>query len=219
MYAGRYAEADARFREYLADDGGASDSVWRLKHRVLTDVRALVGDAQVRRPEEAQELAERIDIEDPSLSVEAAVDLLRRSLQADALCGAAHNRRMFLSLREGAEGELDLSDALEPAIAAAALHVDDPGAWVNAIRIASDVGADAAVVYDLMRTGVRKAGQAVIDDVLAARTPPMSSEHLALLDRAAQDLADEKHREGFVLRIPAPEGGMTVLEFSPPGDE
>ncbi len=44
----------------------------------------------------------------------------------------------------------------------------------------------------------------------------MSNEHLALLDRAAQDLADDKHHEGFVLRIPAPEGGMTEFAFAPP---
>lgn len=60
MYAGRYADADARFGGYLAGGGTPADSVWRLKHRVLADIRALAGDAQDRRPDEANELAERI---------------------------------------------------------------------------------------------------------------------------------------------------------------
>lgn len=218
-YAGRYAEAYARFSEYLTDGSEPADGVWRLKHRVLNDVRALVGDAQDRRPDEANELAERIDFEDPSLSVEGAVGLVRLSLEADALCGAAHNRRMFLSLRAGPHGESDVSDAIEPAISAAVLHGDDVAAWVNAIRIASDLGVPNNLLYDLMRTGARSGGQAVTDELVAAGTPPRSTEHLALLDLAAQDLADEKHREGFVLRMPGPEGGVTEFEFAPPEGE
>ncbi len=123
---------------------------------------------------------------------------------------------MFLSLREGPQGTLDFTDALEPAISAALPHADEVGAWVNAIRIASDVGVADEVLYDLMRTGVRKAGHRVIDDVIAARTPPMLAEHVALLDRAAQDLADEKHAEGFVLRVPGEGGRMVEFEFAPP---
>lgn len=140
MYDGRYADAEARFREYLADGGEPSDSVWRLKLRILNDVRALVGDAQHRHPDDANELAQRIDVEDPSLTIVDAVDLLHRSLEADALCGTAHNRRMLLSLREGRDGEIDLTGAVEPAICAAVLHAGDVGAWVNAIRMVSGVG-------------------------------------------------------------------------------
>lgn len=216
MLAGRYGDAQVRFAEYLVDDGEPSDCVWRLKHRVLVDVRSLVGDAQDRRPDEAAQLADRIDLEDPSISVKEAFDLLDRAFEADACCGAAHNRRMFLSLREGPDGEPDLSGAIGPAISAAVLHGGDPGAWVNVIRMAADQGEPDDVLYDLMRTGVRSSGQEVIDGVLAASTPPMSGEHLALLDRAEQDLAEEKHREGFVLRMPAPDGDVTEIAFSPP---
>jgi hypothetical protein len=155
-------------------------------------------------------------LEDPSISVKEAFDLLDRAFEADACCGAAHNRRMFLSLREGPDSEPDFSGAIGPAISAAVLHGGDPGAWVNVIRLAADEGEPDDVLYDLMRTGVRSGGQEVIDGVLAASTPSMSEEHLALLDRTEQDLAEEKHREGFVLRMPAPDGDVTEIAFSPP---
>ena len=215
MFAGRYADAHGRFAEYLADGGGPPDAMWRLKLRVLGDLRSLVGDGQDRRPDEAARLADRIDFENPELTVAEALDLLHRALEADACCGAAHNRRMVLSLREGPNGEIDLSDAMEPAIASAVLHHGDADAWVNAIRIAAYENQPDEVLYDLMRTAVRTTGQDVIDGVLAATTPPLSYERLAMLDRAAQELDEERRREGFTMRLPTPEGGVAEFVFSP----
>jgi len=218
MFAGRYRDSDTRFAEYLAGDREPSDCVWRLKHRVVDDVRALVGDTQNRRPDEAVELAERIDFEDDDFSAEEALRILSRALELDACCGVAHNRRMFFGIREDPGGEPDFSDAVQPAISAAVIGNNDPGAWINAIRLAAHSGEPDEVLYDVMRTGIRSGGDEVIDEVLAASTPPMSAEHLAILDRAAQDLADDKHREGFLLRIPAPDGNMEEIAFAPPDD-
>jgi hypothetical protein len=166
-----------------------------------------------RRPAEAARLSDSIDFDNPSLTEAQALDLLDRALEADACCGAAHNRRMFLSLREDENGRPDLSHAVEPAIASAVLHHGDPGAWVNAIRIAAYENHPDDVLYDLMRTAVRTTGQDVIDGVLAATTPPLSAERLAMLDRAAQDLEEQRRREGFTMRFAAPEGRVTELVF------
>jgi len=153
MISGRYADAQSLFEDYLRDGGTERDSIWRLKSRVLEDIRSLVGDVQHRRPMEAAVLADRTDLEDAHLTVDEALRLLNLALEADACCGAAHNRRMFLSLREQPNGELDLKDAVGPAIAAAVLHHGDAGAWVNAIRMAAHEGEPDDVLYDLMRAG------------------------------------------------------------------
>jgi hypothetical protein len=77
--------------------------------------------------------------------------------------------------------------------------------------MASAQGEPDSVVYDLMRCGIFKTGQEVITDVLATETPPLKAEHVQLLDKAAQDIAEQRSAGGFQLRMRSPEG--TVAEF------
>lgn len=218
MLAGRYRDAEHHFAEYLKHADDPADCIWRLKHRVVKDLRSLVGDVQARRPEEAAALADRLDLFDPGLTDELAFGLLQEAIAADACCGGAHNRRMFLSAREGPDGEPDMRGAVEPAISAAVLHRGDPDDWVNAIRVAADAGEPEPVLYDLMRVGVWSGGPEVIQGVAAATTPPLSREQLELLDRVVQDLAAAKREEGFTLRWPTSEGTQEI-PFTPPMEQ
>ena len=214
MFAGRYADAQARFAEFLHDGGAPRDTMWRLKLRVLADLRSLVGDTQGRRPDEANELAELVDFDDPNLTLDQARVLVQQAIDADACSGAAHNRRMFLSFREDATGEIDASDAVGPAIAAAVLHHGDVDAWVNAVTLAAHENEPDPDLYDLMRTAIRTTGDEVIDRLLTA-TPPLDQARVVLLDRAAQDLEEERRNEAFTMRLSSDDGVVTEFEFLP----
>jgi tetratricopeptide (TPR) repeat protein len=219
MFAGRYAQAQDVFAEYLAGRSESPrDGVWRLKHRVLDDLRALVGDQQDRRPDEALELARSVDFENPAITVEHAWATVGQALEADGCCGVAHNRRMFVSFGMGENGEPDATGALEPAISSALLDRGDPAVWLNAVMIAAAAGEPDSVLYDLMRTGVRSAGQEVVDSILSAESPLIGETQLVLLDRGVEDLARERRGEGFVLRMAV---GDEVLElpFAPPKED
>jgi hypothetical protein len=127
---------------------------------------------------------------------------------------ARPHRRMSLALREDENGKPDLSDAVELATASAVLHHRDLGAWLEAIPIAAYENQPGDVLYDVMRTAVRTTGPEVIDGVVAATTPPPGAERLAMLDRAAQDLDDERRREGLTMRVAAAEGRVTERAFA-----
>jgi len=139
----------------------------------------------------------------PSLTESPAPVLVRSALGADACCGAPQPPDVSDPPR-GRDGEPDLSDAVEPAIASAVLHHGLRGAWVEAIRIAAYENQPDDVLHDMMRTAARTTGPEVIDGVVAATAPPPGAERLAMLDRAAQDVEDQRRRDGLSMRVARP---------------
>lgn len=215
MYSGRYEEAQRLFAERVADSVDPADGIWRLKHRVLDAVRATVGDLQDRRPADAQALAEKVDVTDPSLTIDQAWQYIEQALAGDALNGAAWHRMSLLSFKEDDQGEVDLSDVVEPAICAPVLAPWDEGLWINAIRIASAAGEPDEVIYDMARNGIFRAGHGVVAGVIEADTPSLSAKHLQVLDQATQDHSREQQQQGFRLRLRNADGTVDELVFGP----
>ncbi len=216
MFAGRYGEAREAFNEHL--DGTPSDdpaaAPWRLKLRVLDVVRTLVGDMQERRPDDAEETLERLGLLDAGATREEAAPYVQAALAEDALCAAAHLQRTLLSMTEDG-GEVDASGALEPAVCAAVLASFDAALWTLAIRIASAYGT-AELTYDLMRQALFWCDGDVVTGLLAPAPLPLSTEGLALLERAKQDLVDRR-RPGVVVRLRNEDGSIDELTFG--GDD
>lgn len=214
MSSGRYAEAERALSTYLAgSSAGPADAAWRLRRRVLTELRSLVGDEQHRQPDEAEALAQGIPPFDENLDAEQARGDVTHALQLDAMCGEAHHYRTLLSAKEGEAGQLDLSDAIGPAICAAVLSPSEVVCWVMAVGIAIEYGEHANTISDLMHCGIFKTGDEFVNALLASE-PPLTSEHGALLDQAVQDVAEQRRRGGFRMRIRDPGGLVDELIFS-----
>ena len=213
MFAGRYAEAHETFSNYLdhAPSRGPADAPWRLKLRVLDVVRGLVGDSQNRRPDGADETLERIELLDAGATGEEVGAYVQAALDEDALAAGAHHYRALLSMKEEEGAAVDASGALEPAVCAAVLAPSEAGLWTFAIRIASAYGAPD-LTYDLMHEALFLNDGDVVAGLLADTPLPLSSEGLALLEQAKQDVVDRR-QSGFVVRVRNTDGSVDELTF------
>jgi tetratricopeptide (TPR) repeat protein len=136
MFSGRYREAVDRFVE-ATEDGAESHVEWGLKRWFLESLTEWGLEDQVRQTRAAERRSEEIG---ESLAGVGARDTLHEALQLDWLSGL-----VWFNLGVVEERELGNHDAaLFAFIGCGLCQPGDVEAWVNAIIVAANLGADGA---------------------------------------------------------------------------
>ncbi|WP_027006800.1 DUF4365 domain-containing protein [Conexibacter woesei] len=210
LLAGRYAEAEAQFDEYLRTHHGSEDAEWRLKRSIMPLVRASGGDAQERHPERADALAASIDLQDPRLTVEHALATALEALRADACCGEAWFRYMFAE--PAARGVVGWEP--EPTLAAAVLLRYARFAWLNA-AITAEI-AEQDTIEDILQTAYRfeqdEFVRAYTEAIPAEVDVTVRNDRLHMLEQAIARQDELDRRPSFTMRF-SDEDGFSELHF------
>jgi tetratricopeptide (TPR) repeat protein len=216
LFAGRYDEALAMFKQYLAqvDGGDSEDAEWRLKTMLLPTLVSNVAPEQNRQRQRAREQVEPIDfLNGPGMAIGEAEERIKAALDLDACCGWAWFCSSLLSL--GAGGER--AAGVQAAVLAALFNERDLNAWGNAIRLADE--HDEAFVLDLIRVAYRFLGaefEQRILEVVGAVDPAHGEILRRLLEQAVQEKSLTKARAGFTMRYPGQDGKMQEISVQPP---
>lgn len=91
------------------------------------------------------------------------------------------------------------------------VHASDP--CVDAVFRTSRLST-AELIYVLMRAAVRATDRQVVPYLLHT-TPPLDGELPTILDRAVQDLEEERLDEPFTTRLAPHDGDVTEFVFLP----
>jgi tetratricopeptide (TPR) repeat protein len=210
LLAGRYAEAEAQFDDYLKTHDGSEDSEWRLKRSIMPLVRCFGGDVQARDPERADALAAAVDLQDPALTVERALATALEALHADACCGEAWFRYMFAE--PAARGVVGWEP--EPTLAAAVLLRYARFAWLNA-AITAEISGQGPI-GDILQTAYRfeqdEFVKAYTEAIPADIDPAVRNDRLRMLEEAIARQEELDRRPSFTMRF-SDEQGVSELHF------
>jgi len=211
LFAGRYADAEAQFDRYLEDHHGSEDAEWRLKRSIIPLLRRFGGDVQSRDAGRADALAASVDFYDSTLTIEHALATTLEALTADACCGEAWFRYMFVE--PASRGAVEPPP--EPALAAAVLLRYATGAWVNA-ALAADI-AGAETLPDIFQTAYRfeqdEFVRALVESANAEPDLTVRTRRFSLLEEAIARQEELDRRPGFTMRFNNDEGGVDELVF------
>lgn len=213
LFSGRYEEALARFKVYLAREDAVDpdDAEWRLKKSILPELIKVGGAEQDRQPEAACREVEPIDfVNGRDMSQEEAFARIDRALTLDACCHWAWFSKALL-LAALAD---DPARGIVPGTIAALVNVRSVEAWGNAIRFA-DPGDDSRLL-DLLRVGLRFLKTEFERQVLEI-AEFVGGNHAATLQRLLESAIRERShtvaRAAFTMRYSGQDGKMEEISF------
>jgi tetratricopeptide (TPR) repeat protein len=159
MFAGEYEAAQAAFAGHV-ERYPEGDAEWRLKLLLLGVITGELGiKRQTRAEAQAISLVEEaIAQDDPA----EAARLLDAALQADAVSGFAWFNYGYVARQQGDNALQWLSY-----LSAAILQPGDVEAWVNAIALALDLGAEATIILDIVAFASRATGAELKEQIVA----------------------------------------------------
>jgi tetratricopeptide (TPR) repeat protein len=211
MFAGKYAEALELFDSFNAAHP-EDDGEYRLKARAVRAIVNRLGlTEQDRRTLQSLKAAEG---HYPNSATEWA-EVSLKQLAVDALWGSAWLNLGIADFEQGHLGE-----ALDSFVAATILIVDDYETWDNAIVIAFGLVDESAVLTDLVVSGRRMGGNALIASVIDfAKRPGSVVPVNELSERIDRILAEYPPglRSGFMVRMLRENGSVeeVVIEDEP----
>jgi tetratricopeptide (TPR) repeat protein len=190
LFAGSYAEAEARLENVLATADDA-DGEWRLKVAAIRHIRATTGlDSQERSPHDADQVSPNLVSGDPAATLAISADVLR----FDALNPYAWSHRAVALLRSGSTDRVDVGVSY---LIAALLLEDDPLAWASAVVVVQTEPALRHLFEDAVRTAYRFCHH---DFIVRLGDFPHNAEVLEAVDSV---VAATNERETVSLRAPS----------------